>query len=211
MPLQFRVGEAHAGRRAQIHRSHFAAIQQQRELLALRLLLARGFDAPPHNYSGHGFAAEFQLDARALQLIERPAQRLPVADLKRELRQLMAQRVHRIVTQPADLSAAAVLHGERFQHVVHLAGIKIEPRRFARSQRPSALKESHPVFVENHGSHRQFGRQPQNRGKKQQNTATSHEQPSFRRVADRQTRGPSSYSPIALMMTRFGRCPSNSA
>ena len=43
LPLQFRVGEANAGRRAQIHGSHFAAIQHQRELLALRLLLARGF------------------------------------------------------------------------------------------------------------------------------------------------------------------------
>ncbi len=132
LPLQFRVGEADSGRRAQIHGAQFAAIQQQRELLALRLLIARGFDAPSNNHARHRLAAELQFHARALQLIEHAAQRLPVADLERKLGQLMAQRVHRIVAQPGDLSAAALLHGERFQHVVHLARVEIEPRRFAR-------------------------------------------------------------------------------
>ena len=91
-----------------------------------------GCKRPSDNHAGHGLIAELQLDARAFQLIERAAQRLLVADLKRKLAELVAQRVHGIVAQPGDLSAAALLNGERFQHVVHVGRVEIQARRFAR-------------------------------------------------------------------------------
>ena len=130
--LQLRIGEADSVGRAQIHVAQLARIQQQRELLALRLLVAARDQAAIHDDSGDGFVSELQLQPRALQLVEHAAQRLRSADLERELGEFMAERVHGIVAQAGDLAAAAFFDGERLQHIVHLRCLEIEARRFAR-------------------------------------------------------------------------------
>ena len=149
--LQFRIGEADAGGGAQIDVAQLAVIQQQRELLALGLFIARSLQASgADDRAGYCFVAELHLDARALQLIEHAAQRLPPADLERKLGQLLAQRIPRIVAQAGDLAAALLLNGERLQHVVHFAALKSSRADSPAPSVPRALEIADAVLVEDH-------------------------------------------------------------
>ena len=110
-----------------------------------------------------GFIGELQLDSRAFQLVEHRAQRLRRAELKGEVRQLVGQRLARIVAQARDFAAAFFLDGQRFQHVVHFGGLEIQPRRFARRQFAGAFEVTHAVLVEDHLPHGQFPAAPSRR------------------------------------------------
>ncbi len=140
----------HGGGGAQIEGAKLAIVEQQGQLLALGLLVA-AFDHPAgDDEAGHGLAAELQFQARALELIEHGAERLRAADLEGELGQLVAEGVHGVVAHAGDLRAALFLDHERFQNVVHLGGVEIEPRGFARPEPPGALEEPHAMLVQHH-------------------------------------------------------------
>ena len=73
-------------------------------LFALRLLFIGPNHAPAHDGSTHRLGAVFQLDARALHLIEEQRERYLPVDFEREFAQLLAERLARIVAQAGDLS-----------------------------------------------------------------------------------------------------------
>ena len=78
--------------------------------------------------------------------------------MEREFSQLMTQGIHRVIPQPADLAAAILLNRQRLQDVVHLIGVEIQPRRFARAQRSLAFKKADAVFVKRDPAYRQIRR-----------------------------------------------------
>src|SRR6185312_14128060 len=92
--------------------------------------------------------AEFELDAGALELPENGAERLLVADLEGEFGELMAERVHRVVAQARDLTAAFFGDGQRFQDVVHLRGVEVEARGLAGGEAAGTLEEADAVLVQ---------------------------------------------------------------
>ena len=75
--------------------------------------------------AGQHFGAKFQLNARALYLIEKNRQRAPVADLKRELGEFVGQRLAGIVMDARDLCATPILQRQRLEHVVHIGALKV--------------------------------------------------------------------------------------
>jgi len=81
------------------------------------------------------------------------------------------QRIHRVVAQSGDFTAAALGQREGLQHVVHLFLGEIQPRGFAGRQGTRALEEADPVLVQRHLSHRQIRGTSNGRAKKSRKEA----------------------------------------
>ena len=82
-------------------------------------------------------------------VIEKIGERGFPAHRKREILQPFLQRLARVVTYAGDLGSIAVGQSERFENVVHIAGLEIEARGFARLQLAGTLKIGHSVLIEN--------------------------------------------------------------
>src|SRR5262249_48391237 len=111
-----------------------AGIEQQGRLLVLGLVRAARQAPRAHYRARHRLCAEFQLHARALQLIEHGAQRLLAADREWKFLELFRQWLARIVAHAGDFADPLLFDGQRFQDIVHLASLEIESCRFARAQ-----------------------------------------------------------------------------
>ena len=145
-----RIGEPDAVGRAQVERMQLAIVHEEGKLLALGLGVGGGRQTGSHDHAGDGAVAEFQFHARALELVQQAAQRLGIGDAEGECFQSVAQWVHGIVAQAGNLAAAALLDGERLQHVVHVGRVEFQSRRFAGREPPRAFKEANAVLVEDH-------------------------------------------------------------
>ena len=202
--LQFRIGKAQAGGRAQVDGAELAGIQHEIELIVLRLFVGAREGAGADDGAGNGFGAELQFDPRALDLVQQPGH-AAACDLEGELVQLVAQRVHRIVTQSANLAAAAGADGERFQNVVHLRCVEIQTRRLARPESAGTLEKADAVFIKHHLLNGKIGGQRHGDAKDQADRngkfhSFSNGGMPWNALSFRGVRQP----PIAFIMTPFG-------
>ncbi len=120
-------------------------------MLALGMILIACDQTGRDNRARDFLRTEFHLDARAFELIDHGAERLAVADFEGKLGELLIERNAGVVTQAGDF-AAAVVDGERFEHVVHFGGLEIKARRFAGTERSGALEIADTVLIEDNGA-----------------------------------------------------------
>ena len=91
-------------------------------------------------------------------------------------------------------------------------GIEIQPRRFARRRGAGAFEKADAVLVEDHLLDGKFGRKGCGGAEEQADrNARFHIVSNAGNAVERRILSDVRHSPIALMMTRFGRWPSNSA
>ncbi len=196
---------------AEVHGAQLAVIQHEVELVVLGLLIGGGEGARADDGAGNGLGAEPQLNARAFELVEH-ARHTAAADLKGKLAEFMAQGIHRVVAQSGDLAAAAGADGERLEYVVHFRGVEIQSGGFAGRQSAGAFEEADAVLVQDHLLDGKVGRKGCGDAEDQADrNARFHIVSNGGMPRSAASFQASFHSPIAFMMTRFGRWPSNSA